>query len=377
MPTTTLSVSFLILLHLYLKFMALAEDENQFIYNGFHGANLHLDGDAQIHRNGLLQLTNTSVRQSGHAFYPLPIRFNASSSRLPQGLSFSTNFIFAMVYEIENYSGHGIAFTISPSTNFTKASPAQFLGLLNSNNNGNTSNHLLAIELDTVNTTEFNDINDNHVGIDVNSLESIVSAPASYYSNSEGKNESLELASGDPMQVWIDYDEVENLLNVTLAPIQSQKPNQPLLSTHINLSSILLDSMYVGFSSATGMFRGLPEEIILVDWVFEKWKQGSILETSDPRLGRDYLEEEMLLVLKLGMLCSQYNEAARPSMRQVMQYLDGNVLLPDIPLHTTGMGAFSVTNEPSSEFVASFPSSVSKSSVQLMSITESILNSGR
>ncbi|KAI8014499.1 putative L-type lectin-domain containing receptor kinase I.11 [Camellia lanceoleosa] len=266
MPTTTLSVSFLILLHLYLKFMALAEDENQFIYNGFHGANLHLDGDAQIHRNGLLQLTNTSVRQSGHAFYPLPIRFNATSSRLPQGLSFSTNFIFAMVYEIENYSGHGIAFTISPSTNFTKASPAQFLGLLNSNNNGNTSNHLLAIELDTVNTTEFNDINDNHVGIDVNSLESIVSAPASYYSNSEGKT-----------KVW----------------------------------------------------------------------------------------------------SSQYNEAARPSMRQVMQYLDGNVLLPDIPLHTTGMGAFSVTNEPSSEFVASFPSSVSKSSVQLMSITESILNSGR
>ncbi|KAL7247410.1 hypothetical protein ACSBR2_002346 [Camellia fascicularis] len=40
----------------------------------------------------------------------------------------------------------------------------------------------------------------------------------------------------------------------------------------------------------------------------------------------------IILVLKLGMLCSQYNEAARPSMRQVMQYLDGNTLWPNIPL---------------------------------------------
>ncbi|KAL7264403.1 hypothetical protein ACSBR1_002372 [Camellia fascicularis] len=103
----------------------------------------------------------------------------------------------------------------------------------------------VAIELDTVNNTEFNGINDNHVGIDVNNLKFIVSAPALYYSNSEGKNKSLELISGDPMLVWIDYDEVENLLNITLAPIRSQKSNQPLLSTQINLSSVLLNSMLV------------------------------------------------------------------------------------------------------------------------------------
>ncbi|KAI8026002.1 putative L-type lectin-domain containing receptor kinase I.11 [Camellia lanceoleosa] len=112
-------------------------------------------------------LTNTSQQQSDHAFYQLPIRFNTSSSGLPQTLSFSTNFVLAIVPEIQNISGHGIAFTISPSTDFTKAQASQFLGLLNNNNIGFPSNHLLAIELDTVKSFDMNDINDNHVGIDV------------------------------------------------------------------------------------------------------------------------------------------------------------------------------------------------------------------
>ncbi|KAH7863118.1 hypothetical protein Vadar_013535 [Vaccinium darrowii] len=115
-----------------------------------------------------------------------------------------------------------------------------------------------------------------------------------------------------------------------------------------------------------------PKEVVLVDWVFENWKEGAILETSDPRLGGDYLEEEMELVLKLGLLCSASNAATRPSMRQVMQYLDGDVLLPEISHVAASIGI-----EASSELVMSFPPSVTKSSDHSMSCTESIFNSGR
>ncbi|CAL5388690.1 unnamed protein product [Camellia sinensis] len=647
MITTPKPVHFLLLFYVCLKTLVLAQDENQFIYNGFQGANVHVDGLAQIHPNGLLQLTNTSEKQSGHAFYQLPIKFNDS---LPQTLSFSTNFVFIMVPE-NTANGHGIAFTISPSTNFTGAFTTYFLGLLNSTNNGLASNHLLAIELDTNKNEQFNDIDNNHVGIDVNSLTSIDSVTASYYSSKEGKNKTLQLISGNPKQVWIDYDGVENLLNVTLAPIPSPKPNRPLLSTSIDLSPILLDSMYVGFSSSTGeaatnhyilgwsfnksgtsksieisklpslpqqrksrgkpgiaiivslvtlsimliftiivivcrvrrkkyediqedweqeygtqrfsykdlykatkgfkskellgaggfgkVYRGvipssneliavkkishdskqgmrefvteivsmgrlrhrnlvrllgycrrkgelllvydympngsldkflfgseqalnwvqryqilrgvasalqylheeweqvvlhrdvkasnilldvdlngrlgdfglarlydhgknpettnvvgtlgylapefsrtgqattstdvysfgvfmlevacgrkpieiqrLPEEMVLIDWVIENWKQGTILEASDPRLRGEYLKEEMELVLKLGLFCSHPNVAVRPSMRQVVQYLDGDALFPnDILLDIAGIGTLGVRNEASAEFV--------------------------
>ncbi|KAK7855423.1 l-type lectin-domain containing receptor kinase i.3 [Quercus suber] len=38
---------------------AFAQNDNQFIYNGFLQAKLHLDGSAKITSNGLLLLTNT------------------------------------------------------------------------------------------------------------------------------------------------------------------------------------------------------------------------------------------------------------------------------------------------------------------------------
>ncbi|KAK7844617.1 l-type lectin-domain containing receptor kinase i.3 [Quercus suber] len=49
----------LVILYVSNIHMAFAQNENQFIYNGFLQAKLHLDGSAKITSNGLLQLTNT------------------------------------------------------------------------------------------------------------------------------------------------------------------------------------------------------------------------------------------------------------------------------------------------------------------------------
>ncbi|KAK3415764.1 hypothetical protein EUGRSUZ_H01495 [Eucalyptus grandis] len=71
------------------------------------------------------------------------------------------------------------------------------------------------------------------------------------------------------------------------------------------------------------------EDVILVDWVFSCWDRGDILEARDPKLGVGFVEEEMELVLKLGLMCSHANPLMRPSMRQVLQYLDGDLLVPE------------------------------------------------
>jgi len=271
------SLHCLILLYVSNIPLAFAQDENQFIYNGFKQAKLQLDGIAAIHGNGLLQLTNISYRQRGNAFYQFPIKFNTTSSTLASSLSFSTNFVFAMVPQMQNFGGHGIAFTISPTRDFTYATPSHYLGLFNSSNNGLPTNHILAIELDAAENPEFGDIDKNHVGIDVNGLKSVESASATYFSNEEGKNISLELTSGNPMHLWIDYDEAEKLLNVTLAPTRIPKPNKPLLSTSIDLSQILLESMYVGFSASTGT---LTSDQYILGWSFNKSGPAQSLEIS-------------------------------------------------------------------------------------------------
>jgi hypothetical protein len=283
---------FLILVYVSYIPLALAQDKNGFIYNGFHDqANqLDLDGIAEIHSNGLLQLTNLSRQEVGRAFYHFPMKFNTTSSNLTSSLSFSTNFVFAMVPEVKNFGGHGIAFTISPSRDFSHALLSRYLGLFNNSNNGNSTNHILAIELDTVLDPEFGDISMNHVGIDVNGMKSVASAPAMYFSSKEGKNISLELMSGNPMHLWIDYDEAEKLLNVTLAPTTIPKPNRPLLSTHIDLSQILLESMYVGFSSATGT---LASDHYILGWSFNKSGPAQSLGVSSlPPLPRERKRKE-------------------------------------------------------------------------------------
>jgi Legume lectin domain/Protein kinase domain len=245
---------------LLLKIAFSVSQKAEFTFNGFAGANLTLDGVAYIESNGLLRLTNYTLLMKGHALLPSPIRFGTITS------SFSTTFVFAIISEYIDLSGHGFAFFISPSKNLSTASPNQFLGLLSDQNNGNLSNHIFAIEFDTVSNFEFNDINDNHVGIDINSLKSSQSASAGYYADDSGAFQNLTLKSRKAMQAWVEYDSNKPQITVTLSPIGKPKPIKPLLSYKFNLSTVLNDSMYIGFSSSTS---GFHSSHYILGWSFK------------------------------------------------------------------------------------------------------------
>ncbi|PPD79806.1 hypothetical protein GOBAR_DD23254 [Gossypium barbadense] len=262
--------------------MAEAQEAEEFIYNhGFRDAKLQLDGSANIRSNGLLQLTNNLKWLKGHAFYPSPINFNISSSSSSSGsLSFSTNFVIAIVPGSKESSGHGLAFVISESTDFSHAEAVQYLGLVNEQNNGNSSNHFFAVEFDTIRSIDMGDKDDNHVGIDLNGVKSNKSVRAGYFSNEERKNTILYLKNGHPIQVWIDYNGEEELLNITLAPDKTPKPDQPLLSTSIDLSGILKDVMYVGFSAATGSIQSTSSSHYILGWSFNRSGEAQGLDIS-------------------------------------------------------------------------------------------------
>ncbi|KAJ3704557.1 hypothetical protein LUZ61_008262 [Rhynchospora tenuis] len=225
---------------------------SEFIFNGFTTSNLSLNGLAHITSNGLLLLTNDTKEALGHAFYPAPINFNKSSGSGSATPSFSTTFVFAIVPQYPDVGGHGLAFAISPWKDLPGSMPSQHLGLLNDSDNGNSSNHLIAVELDTVKTIEYKDIDNNHVGIDVNSLISLNSSTVGYYKSTMSAFTKLNLMAGDPLQVWINYDADSTRLDVRLAPAKTPKPAAPLVSSTVNLSRVALNEMYVGFSASTG-----------------------------------------------------------------------------------------------------------------------------
>ncbi|GAU37916.1 hypothetical protein TSUD_163530 [Trifolium subterraneum] len=395
-------------------FVPVLSQLDQFMYAGFKDVghnNLTLDGTAVIEKNGIIRLTNDTNRIMGHAFYSLP--FQLKNSTTGKAFSFSSSFALAVVSEFPKFGGHGMAFTIAPSKHL-KGLPIQYLGLLNSSSVGNFSNHLFAVEFDTAKDIDFGDINDNHVGIDINTLKSNVSVTAGYYINDSTKQD-INIKSGKPILVWVDYDSSVNLVSVTLS-LTSIKPKKPILSLNMDLSPIFLDTMYVGFSASTGMLasshyllgwsfkingpasrldlsslpqppqpkkkhsslillitgisltalvialcfvafgkastssdvfafgalllevacgrrpiepNALQEELVLVEWVWEKYKQGRLLEVVDPKLNGCFDECEVIMVLKLGMICSNDVPTIRPCMRQVVRILDGEVELPN------------------------------------------------
>ncbi|KAI6675098.1 hypothetical protein NL676_003004, partial [Syzygium grande] len=116
------------------------------------------------------------------------------------------------------------------------------------------------------------------------------------------------------------------------------------------------------------------KDAILVDWVFSCWDRGAILEARDPKLGAESVEEETELVLKLGLMCSHSDPLMRPSMRQVLQYLEGDIPMPE--LSSIG-GRLTFGHHEGFDDLAMPPSSMDKAFPQSSSVVESLLSGGR
>ncbi|TVU40980.1 hypothetical protein EJB05_14466, partial [Eragrostis curvula] len=294
-----LPLSFLLLLFLislYLPDYCAAANE-PFVFSGFGGAgagNLTLDGAATVTSEGLLELTGDGANVKGHAFFRTPFLFKESSNGTAP--SFSAIFVFAIISSY-TISTDGMAFLISPTTNFSDAGLAQYLGFLN----GAAMNHTFAVELDTVQNTELQDIDQNHVGIDIAKMFSLKSHAAGFYDGKDGTFNNLSLGSGVAMQVWVDYDGKAKQVDVTLAPMGMDKPSKPLLSTISDLSSLLGDEAYVGFSAGTGP---LPSKHCVLAWSFAVNGAAPPIDYSKlpklPNSGHKTLSKVMKIVLAVA-----------------------------------------------------------------------------
>ncbi|KAG6530481.1 L-type lectin-domain containing receptor kinase S.4-like [Zingiber officinale] len=300
MPKNSIFLALLLLLPLLplLHLPSTFAQQEEFIFTGFSGSGgsrnssgggLSLNGVAEIENRGILRLTNETSRLIGRAFYPTALQFRNVSDGA--AFSFSTAFAFAIVPEYPKLGGHGFAFTIAPSKNLPGALPSQYLGLMNASEVGNATNHVFAVEFDTVQDFEFGDINDNHVGIDINSLVSNASAATGYFDGAVKRD--LNLKGGHTIQAWVDYDGARKVINVTVSPF-SKKPNTPLLTFPVDLSAILEDHMFVGFSASTGL---LASSHYLFGWSFKMNGAARSLDLSSlPSLPRPHKKNVTLIV---------------------------------------------------------------------------------
>jgi hypothetical protein len=178
-----------------------ATQNTNFSYDGFKNSNLTRLGDA-VNILDYLELNEDSASYAfgvGRILYPQQVQFQDVKSMT--FASFSTFFTFSVNSSSNISYGDGLAFIIvanntQPPANFSGGA----LGILSRATNGNASNHVFAVEIDTFQNRAYNDPSNSHVGVDINSLNST----ATYNFCNSTCNQSYFVNQGI-FGVWIDY----------------------------------------------------------------------------------------------------------------------------------------------------------------------------
>ncbi|XP_057459771.1 L-type lectin-domain containing receptor kinase S.1-like [Actinidia eriantha] len=222
-----------------------------FLFNSFNTSSadlITLVGDARVD-SAVLRLTNDSNQFSiGRVFLRSPIQMRPTSNSTAIS-SFSTSFVFSILPEISTSPGFGLLFVVSNSTEPDGALSGQYLGIF-SNATVPTAAPLFAVEFDVGRNPEFNDPDNNHVGIDLNNIESADTAPAGYY-NTSGDLIPVNMRNGQNIHAWIEFDGPRFEINITIAPIGVSRPSRPLLTfKNPVIANYLSSEMFVGFSAS-------------------------------------------------------------------------------------------------------------------------------
>ncbi|KAM0863675.1 hypothetical protein ACQ4PT_044432 [Festuca glaucescens] len=171
--------------------------------------------------------------------------------------SFTTRFSFVIGIPDINNKGKGMAFFLAgyPSV-LPDESYGYAMGLTNQSTNATASGdgRFVAVEFDTFNDTEVSDPNAtyDHIGIDVNSLRSVVTKSLPSFS------------LRGSMSALIEYDNVSSILALTLWLGDGLQQNYSL-SSKVDLKSELPEQVAVGFSAGTSTSVELHQ---LRSWYF-------------------------------------------------------------------------------------------------------------
>ncbi|XP_034692846.1 probable L-type lectin-domain containing receptor kinase S.5 [Vitis riparia] len=167
--------------------------------------------------------------QSGRALFKRPFRLRSN-------MSFRSTFVLNISNKT-NPGGEGLAFILTGSTDLPPSSHGQWLGIVNQTTNGSAEAQIVAVEFDTRKSYP-EDLDDNHVGLNVNSINSITQKSLSLkLSNEIGKN----------VTVKVEYD------GGVLRVFVEENASTPVISETIDLSKYLPEKIYVGFSASTGI----------------------------------------------------------------------------------------------------------------------------
>lgn len=226
---------------------------------------LKLLGDAHL-KNGSIRLSKdlpVPNSSSGRALFSEPVRLRHPGTAA--SLHFSTFFSFYVLNLNPSSIGGGLTFLLT-SDDHSLGDSGGFLGLISSST---VSPPVVAVEFDTLMDVEFEDINGNHVGVD---LDTMVSAQIADLGSA-----GIDLKSGNLINAWIEYDH-RGVLQVFVS-YSTVRPESPILDFLLDLTQLVDEFMFVGFSGST---QGSTEIHSIESWSFSSALSSPSLSASTP-----------------------------------------------------------------------------------------------
>lgn len=213
-------------------------------------------GGWKVNGDSYFGSTNTNLILTDDAQYQAGSAFWKRKLALQSNLSFSAYFEFKITTSTSR--ADGLTFTIQQYTNNwgTNGSGLGYLDLPGKS---------IAIEYDTYDNNSGNlGESNNHIAIDINgSLHNDDRSDDTFnypydteepYVKQLDQNE-LDLADGNIKYNWVDYDGLNNILEVRISNTPTRPATATMRITDLNLANTLSGGdVFFGFSAATGLF---------------------------------------------------------------------------------------------------------------------------
>ncbi|KAD4179324.1 hypothetical protein E3N88_27915 [Mikania micrantha] len=120
-------------------------------------------------------------------------------------------------------------------------------------------------------------------------------------------------------------------------------------------------------------YKAQEKQVRLIEWVWELYGNGNLLEAVDASLGSDFVEDEIKLLMIVGLWCAHPDSEHRPSMRQAIKVLNSEASVPLLPAK---MPVASYLTPPLASLfgvssIVHYPSSISISNTESSDQTQS------
>ncbi|KAF1881970.1 hypothetical protein Lal_00038614 [Lupinus albus] len=233
-------------------------------------------GDQEEESGSHVKLTrSSSSSSSGLLLRKNPIKFAGPTS-------FSTNFSFS----ISPDAGDGVVFVLLPGERdfSSKFSENDSFGVF-------VDENYLAVEFDTWKDDNVNDLNANHVGIDVGSLVSVAVANVSSI--------NLVLNSGEKLNAWVDYEYGSKNLQVRLSKEGESRPENAIVSYNIDLFKIWgHQNVFLGITSSSNHANS-KQVVSVYSWKFSFRNVSNTLHSQPTNPNKNVDQKSSFCTLRL------------------------------------------------------------------------------